>query len=192
MENFVCRIAKVNKSINVDGFAVIEKILKTCQEMLTDRGFTKIVTSQNLASDILNSKYIMRGTGEGLKTTDVFMCTEDKAGVKFVRSILEDNNFVICISVEGPTPFTKKEADETRIQFMSCSRLCTNVTKHQLVPKHTKVETCSYDKEKLPKILITDPIVQYYNWPIGTVVHTKRVLAGHEPIDYFRVVSGSS
>ena len=99
MENFVCRIAKVNKSINVDGYAVIDKILKTCREMLMDRGYTEIVTSQNLANDILNSKFIMRGTGEGLKVTDVFVCTEDKAGVKFLRHIMEEGNFVICVSV---------------------------------------------------------------------------------------------
>ena len=38
--------------------------------------------------------------------------------------------------------------------------------------------------EALPKILESDRVVQYYNWPCGSIVRIRRVFGGHEPIEY--------
>ena len=125
----------------------------------------------------------------------MYLHAEDKVGVKFVRTVLEAaSGDVIIISLDGPTPFTKKECDGKRIQFFLIKELCENITHHSLVPKHERVESLPPDilKEHLPLILETDPIVQYHNWPIGTVVRVLRSFGGHEPIPYLRVVSSAT
>ena len=68
-----------------------------------------------------------------------------------------------------------------------------NVTRHALVPKHDKVDAPppSTSVEALPKILTTDRVVQYYAWPVGTVVRVWRCYGGHEPVPYFRVVAAA-
>ena len=103
----------------------------------------------------------------------------------------EGETWGVVISVDGPTPFAKRECDGKRIQFLSARRMYTNVTKHSLVPKHEVVDAppSGVDRERLPLLLTTDPIAQYYNWPLGTVVRITRHFGGHEPIPYFRVVS---
>ena len=72
----------------------------------------------------------------------MYFYDESKIGVKFAREIKEQcdlkNVRSICISTDGPTPFTKRECDSS-IQFILAKSLCMNVTKHKLVPKHEVV-----------------------------------------------------
>jgi DNA-directed RNA polymerase subunit H (RpoH/RPB5) len=105
-------------------------------------------------------------------------------------SALNVARHVVVISPSGPTPFTRKEFERSNVQFFLTRDMCYNPTRHALVPRH-EVVRCppeGVSREELPRLLSSDRIVQYYNWPIGTIVHIRRVFGGHEPVSYFRIV----
>ena len=130
----------------------------------------------------------------------VYFHSEDRVGVKFARSALEreeareEDVLTIIISIEGPTPFTKKECDGRNVQFLFARACSQNVTRHAMVPRHRRVDAppTGIRVDNLPRILDTDPIVQYFNWPPGTIVHIERKFGGNATIDYFRCVSPAS
>ena len=183
------RLGRVHCALQADGEGVLRAVLKTCQEMLLDRGCLSVRASEDPVRDIVRGARVVWGTDGGGSTTDVYVSAEDKVAVKFVRG-LPPADCVVVVSVDGPTPYTRRECEKQRIQFVSCRRLYSNVTRHELVVPHVAVAApADVDVDDLPKIFDTDPVVQYYNWPVGTVVRTERFVGGHEPIPYFRVVT---
>ena len=196
MEEFLERLARIQQCVNGDGTRNLRNILKTCREILTDRGF-QIILENELPEDENAMGLVMTGESSDGSTLCVHICMEDRVGVKFARAVLESSqsedspSSCIIVSIDGPTPFTRKEC--STLQFFTAIELCKNVTHHCLVPKHTRIDASELphgmQRDRLPRLLDTDRIVQYHNWPCGTVVKIKRVFGGYEPIDYFRVVS---
>jgi len=107
------------------------------------------------------------------------------------HSTLGLEQHIIVISIAGPTPFTRKEFERSNVQFFLARDMCYNPTRHSLVPRHEVTSSLpdGVSKDELPRMLLSERIVQYYNWPVGTIVHVHRVFGGHEPVSYFRVVS---
>lgn len=180
---------RVHATVRGDGVAVVGRIVKTCEEMLYDRGYSTVTTSPDVPHCIERGKPVVVGSGApDREPTSVFLRPEDRVGIKAARQILEHTpGNVIVVSLDGATPFTKKECDR-RIQFMKARELCVNVTRHRLVPKHVLCDNPPLAKEKLPKILDTDPIAVYYDFPVGSVVRIERVFGGGEQSVYFRTV----
>lgn len=153
--------------------------------MLQDRG-EAVRPPPSPVEAILAQQPVLSGD-----VTDVYFSPEDRVGVKFARTISANpERKVICISFDGPTPFTKRECDG--VQFFLAKSLYTNRMRHCLVPSHRKVSGEGLDVDHLPKILETDMVVQYHAWAVGTVVRIERVMGGGEPAPYFRVVSASN
>lgn len=160
--------------------------------MLRDRGCDVVRREEDVltkASDPIPKPVLTGLTANG--GYSVFLCADgDRVAVKYARAVLEgrggESLKPIVVSVMGPTFFTRKECED--IQFFTARELCFNVTKHSLVPCHRAVDNPGVDSALLPKISVTDPVVRYYDWPRGTVVHIRRVFGGHEPSTYFRVV----
>ena len=184
----------IQSAVHADGEHVIKCIMRTCEEMLQDRGCEVIRRVDDVlakASDPV-PKPVLRGlAADGSGGYAVFLCADgDRVGVRYARAVLEKNEEEslkpIIVSVMGPTFFTRKECDG--IQFFTARELCFNVTKHALVPCHRAVANPGVDAALLPKLSITDPVVRYHDWPQGTIVHIRRVFGGHEPSTYFRVV----
>lgn len=78
-----------------------------------------------------------------------------------------------------------------KIEVKSLSSLFINISKHRLVPRHrilneTEVQALLKSlfttKDKLPRILLTDPVCRYYDFPIGSIIEIMR------PDLYYRVV----
>jgi len=72
-----------------------------------------------------------------------------------------------------------------------------DVLKHKLVPKHRILSEKEKEEllkkynvslDKLPKILITDPVVKALNAKIGDVIEIERDFEGFKSI-YYRVVT---
>jgi DNA-directed RNA polymerase subunit H (RpoH/RPB5) len=185
----------VHRTVHGDG-TNIRRILKTCDAMLKDRGYTNRHKVDDVLAAIVNAWPVIAGKKDNEETIEIYINEEDKVGVKFARTILEKSKAtdLIVISFEGPTSFTRKECDGYNIQFMLAKELCFNVSKHELVPKHVVVDRPpgKLTQVQLPRILVTDPIVQYYNWPIGTIIRIERCYAGHEPVIYYRCVGSLS
>ena len=195
MDAILERFGGVHKSLHGDGKDILGRILLTCEQMLHDRGCKTVETVGTLA-EILESatQLALVGHGEGLSSS-VYIHAEEKVGVKFARTVMDameeqGRTHAIIVSVDGPTPFTKKECDQKPVQFLLARDVCVNVSRHHLVPKHEVMESPppGFKSGNLPKIFDTDPVAQYYNWPIGTVVRVWRTFGGSEPIPYFRVV----
>lgn len=200
MEAVARKFERVNNTIHGDGKRVILQVVNTCEQMLRDRGYEDVQTT-DLEHALNDSLPVLQGerAAESDRRVSVYLCDEEKVGVKYVRSILQRHSndashLVVLVSVGGPTAFTRRECDGKPIQFLIAKDLCYNVTRHKLVPHHRAVPSPpnGVEKDKLPRILDTDPIVQYYNWPVGTIVEVSRCYAGHEPIPYFRCVSAAS
>lgn len=171
--------------------------------MLQDRGCVRVERCEGDPCDAVAS-----GEGPALQgwhpsgaRVALYVHAEDRVGVRFVRTALEREAQdapcdLVVVSPEGPTPFTRKECEGKRVQFLSARSMCQNVLRHALVPKHERVAQGppGVRPEHLPRIRDTDAVVQYHNWPIGTVVRIERHFGGNEPTVYFRVVSsgGSS
>jgi len=193
MEGFLERLARIQQCVNGDGARNLRSILTTCREMLCDRGYETIV-EHRLEDDERGLALTGERSSDGGQLR-VYVCMEDRVGVKFARSVLDaaveaPSVSTIIVSIDGPTPFTRKEC--SAVQFFMAIDLCRNVTRHCLVPRHTRIDTAELPAgmttERLPRLLETDRVVQYHAWPCGTVVKIKRVFGGYEPIDYFRVV----
>lgn len=146
---------------------------------------------RDIFSNMEDTLPCIKGCGEC--TIDVYFHKEERVGVKFLRTIVDNSQSdqSVIISLEGPTTFTKREAEDTSVQFFTFRELFTNVAKHSVVPKHERVpaDSIPWSANELPKISIADPIVKYYNFPIGTVIKITRVLGAHEPHTYYRVVA---
>jgi len=190
MDDFLERLARIQQCINGDGTRNLRNILKTCTEMLHDRGFEN-PSQRSLDEEGNTLGIVMAGERPDGSRIRIHICMEDRVGVKFGRAVLEvDDASTIVISIDGPTPFTRKECGT--MQFFNAIQLCKNVTHHCLVPKHDRVEANEVPDgikvDHLPRLLDSDRIVHYYGWPCGSVIKIKRVFGGYEPITYFRLV----
>jgi len=192
MEGFLARLGGIHRTVHGDGQRHLARIVTTCEEMLVDRECTS-VTRADLARAVATGSPILVGRRRDGHEIHIFLSEEDKIGIKAARAILDaaGDSDVILVSLEGPTPFTRRACEATRLQFMLARDLCFNVTRHALVPRHERMAEppSGVTRAQLPKLLDCDPVVQYYNWPVGTVVRVWRTYAGHEPVPYFRCVA---
>jgi DNA-directed RNA polymerase subunit H (RpoH/RPB5) len=183
----------LHRAVNSDKWDTVERILTTCKEMLQDRGCERVVQTDDLLQAVQEMTPVV--SGRGGEQIDVYMSSEERVGVKYARTVLDrceaEGVRCIVISPEGATPFTRKECDGKSIQFFSARNVCFNVTHHALVPKHERVDPPSEGTAHLPRILETDSVIQYYGWPVGSVVRVLRVFGGHEPVPFLRVVSAA-
>ncbi len=98
------------------------------------------------------------------------------------QSQLPNFDLIIVLKSKPNNTITKIEKEKTgvNLQIMWCKQLQINITKHSLVPKHTK---CSDDevsdllkkyslinKMQLPIVLRDDPVIRYYNFKSGDVI----------------------
>lgn len=185
-QQLVSRLGTLHHSLHNDGAHMLERILTTAEEMLTDRGCV----------DVARATHVLPAIEEGLPVVssagmDLYVHVEDKVGVKFARYVLERGRNAVVVSVDGPTAFTKKECESRAIQFMSARTLLENVTRHCLVPTHERVTSLpdGLEPAQLPKLLDSDPIAQYHDWPVGTLVRITRVFGGHQPAPFYRIVA---
>lgn len=194
IDSFIRSLGNMHASVQGDGRASLSRILNTLHEMLHDRGMQRIVRVENLDAAIENGNIpVMEGYDANKGVTRVFVHPEERVSVKSARTMIQtygEKDYLVIVSVEGPTSFTKKECEDKNVQFLLAKDVCVNKSKHHLVPKHVMVPCPPPHTtvESLPKILDTDPIVQYYNFPKGSILKIERVFGGHETVTYFRVV----
>lgn len=195
-QGVLARFGNVHRTIHGDPDAVIRRILDTSEAMLWDRGATRVDRSPDPVEAMTDEDgLVMTGWVEEVRRWDVYVHSEDRVGVKFARAVQEACDAAgsrgIVVSVEGPTPFTRRECGGA-IQFLNASEMCVNVTRHCLVPKHERVEAADLpggvEVGSLPRLFETDRVAQYYDWGPGTLVRITRLFGGSEPIPYYRVV----
>lgn len=171
--------------------------------MLSDRGYSDISftckTIEEIEDAIKNGTHIAHAEGENVEDIEVYICNDEKVGVKHLRTWCEQNSLsttLVLISLDGPTTFTKKEAEncDYNIQFFCFKDLSVNITKHMLVPQHKKIDTLpkingfTIDKDDLPKLSHIDKISLYYAFQPGDIVEITRCCGSQQPLKYWRLV----
>tara|TARA_A100001015_G_C14747086_1_gene616028 strand:+ start:179 stop:727 length:549 start_codon:yes stop_codon:yes gene_type:complete len=178
-----------------DEESIIRRVVDNCETMFLDRGYTDVrkSTASDQTSEIISVRPLVTANEA------VFLISEDdKIGVKLLRKILSgESRRIVIASNCGPTPFAKKECNCMNVQFLTIKFLTYNVSKHSLVPKHRlaspdKWKMFGDDVDLFPKILDTDPVIKYYDWPVGKIVEIERIYGGEEPVLYYRCIRAKS
>lgn len=171
--------------------------------MLKDRGYSNIQacqTIEEITQNMLDTRYIV--SGSGTKTIHVFFHNEERVGVKQLRAWVEGTmaDKIIIVSLEGPTAFTRKEADNCyqQVQFFSFRELCVNITRHVLTPQHEKISEqeipyrLSKERSELPILATSDKVAQYYAYEPGDIIRITRTAGVQEPVFFYRIVRNIS
>lgn len=171
--------------------------------MLKDRGYVNIQacqTIEEISQNMVESRYIVSGSGG--ESIQVFFHNEDRVGVKQLRTWVENcmADKIIIVSLEGPTAFTRKEAESSyeNVQFFTFRELCVNIMHHMLVPKHEKVTEdeipyrLSASRAELPTLSTADKVAQYYAYEPGDIIRITRTAGVQEPIYFYRIVRSMS
>lgn len=189
-------------------------VLRTVYEMLSDRGYTPragyewINDPKQLCARIVGKDLVYWGDRE--KPSDsvmVFFAYEPKLKINKARQFLEvlqTNNIdhAILVYANQITPPAKAAFSNVvnNLEFFSVIDLYVNRIRHELVPKHEmlSLEQVSQLQQKhllssmdqIPSYSLTDRVVRYYNWSVGTVVKIYRKIGNQkEPEVYYRIVS---
>lgn len=200
MESVLIKIGQINNSATASYALVLERVLKTCVEMLKDRGYN-VVNECRTIGDVTYKMQefhpVLCGEQWNKPPILIFFHVEERIGVKQMRAWNEKNSDadIIIVSLEGPTAFTRKEAEQNykNIQFFLFKHLCVNITKHALVPKHERIDVneCHVtvsSSEEWPKLYTTDTIAQYYNYKPGDLIRITRTVGYPEPVFFYRLV----
>ena len=198
MEAFKLRLCSMHgPESTMDPDSNIMKVYNVCSEMVVDRGFTivdSVPTVDELYARIEGMEHVIVGECESKKIR-LFFLLEERVPVRVVRQLMEDALDVsktVIVSMDGPTSFTTKETVSLwsgRVQFLKYKDMYTNVTRHQCVPQHSLFKgERKYDDAHYPKILITDKVVEYYDFQVGDLVKIVRRFGVPEEREYLRLV----
>lgn len=173
--------------------------------MLKDRGLDFVQACQTIdevTQNMLEGRPVVTASSERSETghshTCIYFHNEDRVGVKALRQWIEASvaDEIIVVSLDGPTAFTRKEAEQTcpQVQFFQFRDLCVNITHHILVPKHQRITEkdipleLSSTKHELPMLWTSDKVAQYYAYKPGDIVRITRIVGTQEPVHYYRIV----
>ena len=146
----------------------MSKQLETLTEMLKDRGHEELDIEHTSEAIIVRSETIF-----------CIITKDDKINVAFLRKTFEDNEEYDHFIIVYPTTITPSAKSainpNKRVEFYTYPELSFNITKHFLVPKHC-IETgdIKYKHTEIPVILSIDPIVKWYDFPMGSVIKVIR------------------
>lgn len=161
--------------------------------MLTDRGYLVIkeeipntIIAKNNINKLIDDVILFYAINK-LNTDVVKSCEEIIKEQGLLRGIIVCNNDI--------TPKGKNIIDNINIlgdlyiEVFNTTEFIFNKTKHYLVPKHillSSTEATAIIKryQKIPEILVTDPIIKYYGYKRGCIV---KILRNNGEI-YYRII----
>jgi len=162
--------------------AVRAEILETAAQMFEDRGY----------SDVAVNDGTMCSTEAVLRILDPSADEAERVGIQHVRDAAQRHaqQRLILVSKMGPTAFLASalqkhsQVGDNSVEVFTFAQLRQNITHHRSVPRHVVVAPQAVaevlrshgidDPAALPKLLLTDPVARYYQWPPGTVVRIFR------------------
>lgn len=122
------------------------------------------------------------------KVVAIFMYTKPKKQnfLNYLKKYSKYNHiiFVYKSSITNPIRTSLLNMDK-KIELFNMDSVQFNVTKFHLQPKKISKFTGKIDKNILPKILLSDPIVKYYDFKLGDVIEFERI----NNYKYYRLVS---
>jgi DNA-directed RNA polymerase I, II, and III subunit RPABC1 len=160
-----------------------KQAIKVILEMFIDREYKIDYADKEFTKE---QPYIVKAK-KNATTAIVFINEDDKLNIQGIKdkiSIMNKENATSCIIIYKATVTSsaKKSLETLEYEFelFALHELQLNITRHRLVPRHTRVlqtEKEELDKSykgKLPIILHTDPIARYYSFKRGEYVRITR------------------
>lgn len=155
-------------------------VYNTCLEMLEQRGYTDV-------EQIEEEPLILTALKENNEKVCVIFSGNIKLKIGRVREYLGMMDEIECshgiiIHNDNTTSMSKKAAEESqdkKIELFSDTQLTFNITKHELVPKHTRLsndEAKTFKNTygtKFPVLRIDDPISKFYCYERGDVIEIE-------------------
>ena len=172
-----------------------DRVKKQATKMLASRGY-KIEAQKG--QWIVGTK-----TDEaGKKVIAEYIESEGSIGVAVIRDIVkmmkkEKATRGILIAAVPFTSYAKKEAKKNKIDIFTADRLKISLLDHDLIPKHeilSKEDTegvlkvYNITSAQLPKIKITDPVVELIGAKLGQVLRITRNSPTAEVAVFYRLV----
>jgi DNA-directed RNA polymerase subunit H (RpoH/RPB5) len=196
-----------------------DRIMKTLMILLKDRHYVvndEYKELENPGQWYQDEFLVMKAHSQHHELL-VFAPKSEKLIIDDARSILarvekeahNKQSRVLIIYVGEVTFFASESLSFAKtgryFEFMSEKSLIHPVIYHQLVPRHrcltseeekevlTKYRIKPQEKHKMLIILKDDPVVQWYQWPIGSVIEITRRWGGEQcPQIVYRVVQDRS
>ena len=125
------------------------------------------------------------------------VCMPNKGDVKNLRAMYSNRAAVkglvqiVLVGEEPLTPFASKHIMDWHtpsIQFFLIDELYQPIILHALVPAHILLKDdeaanvrAKYPKAHLHTLLASDPVVRFYNFPVGAIILVREVF-GHCPL----------
>lgn len=167
-----------------------KQAIKVLSEMIIDRDY-KIDYLKNFEDSEEDKK---DGEGsfciKGSRNDDIILCfinNDEKLNIQGIKdriSIMNKEGANGCIIVyrTSVTSSAKKSLETLEYDFelFGLHELQLNITKHRLVPRHSRVlpsEKEELDKKykgKIPVLLSTDPVSRYYSFKKGEYIRITR------------------
>lgn len=107
-----------------------------------------------------------------MKRKDKMVSTEQVKGV-----LLDHPGPKVLVVPFKLSPQAKKEIQPYGIQVFTFDNLVIDIVNHCLYVPHEKLKEDSdeyNDAEYLPKISVSDPVVRWFNFPVGSVLRINR------------------
>jgi DNA-directed RNA polymerase subunit H (RpoH/RPB5) len=178
------------------GAKVFERVLASLEEMLRDRAYSDIQRTTLDSTNCLLLVFTANDPNDSI--IRVYFDCEERVSVKTLRAV-DPVGHAIVVSIAGPTPFARKEATSTSIEWFFVKQLLLAVPRHTLVPKHRRLTDAEADAtckryhvlhDQLPLLLSTDPVCRWFNFPPNSIIEiTRRGVAAEECLYYRRVVA---
>ena len=159
---------------------IVKRVLNTASQMLRDRYDEDSVMDFD-AHTVMGETVVV-----------ILMNVADTAfriGIQDVRNAQDQfpDKRLILVSNGGSTPFLsgRMTTEPMRgVEVFTTTQLMLNISRHALVPRHTRLETAHVKKilrqlgasssDALPTLLTTDPVARYYGFEIGDVIRIDR------------------
>lgn len=190
MDSYISSSSKSQTfSHNISLIPLINQSLKVVKEMIIDRGYKieyedcKEYKDDSKMQDII---YCIKARKDD-NIILVFINDDDKLNIQGIKdkiSIMNKEGSSRCIIIykSSVTSSAKKSLETLEYEFelFALHELQLNITRHRLVPRHSKVLTSEKEeldkkyKGKLPILLHTDPISRYYSYKKGDYIRITR------------------
>ncbi len=159
--------------------SIVEKFStpwKICKEMLVARGYTiKEEDTDAIKMTALDQKNNL---------VYIFFITEPKLNIKIAQQyyyLINTKNITHCIIIYNDTITstvrnTLSSFYGIRVELFQLKELEFNLTKHCLVPKHTRIQKDDNEKEysKFPILRANDPVAKFYGYLSNDLIKIER------------------
>ena len=176
----MCYCKSKRMTIDMEQQAII-----VLSEMIIDRDYRIEYISKNVIEN--DRPYCIKARNLQNEIILCFLSDEDKLNIQGIKDrmlIMNKEGAIRCIIVyrSSVTSSAKKSLEtlEYEYELFGLHELQLNITKHRLVPRHSKVSLSEKEeldknyKGKLPFLLQSDAICRYYTFKKGEYVRITR------------------